>query len=119
MIILTSLRNLFAFSHSIEKQELQTFEKLKSCLENQQLDISKLLSICIDGSASKVGKISGNVAMVERFFGCSVLKYHCVIHQESLCGKVLSLQHVMVSCEECVKKIIARAENRSENTVSF
>ena len=87
------------------------FEKVKSYLENQQLDLSKLLSVCIDGVPSMIGKAAGAVALLERFLGRPLLKYHCIIHQESLCGNVLNLQHVMVPIVKCVNKISARGLN--------
>ena len=79
-------------------------------LENLQLDFSKLLSVCTDGALSMVGKVSGIVTLLERF----VLNYHCILHQESLCGKVMNLQHVMTPVIKCVNKIRARGSNRRE-----
>ena len=64
------------------------FEKVKLCLENQQFDLSKLLSVCIDGALSMIGKAAGAVALLERFLDRPLLKYHCIIHQEYMCGKV-------------------------------
>jgi len=90
------------------------FEKVKSCLENQQLDLSKLLSVCIDGAVSMIGKAAGAVALLDSFSGLPSLKYHCIIHQESMCGNVLNLQHVMVPFVKCVKRISARGLNRRQ-----
>ena len=69
-----SSRNLLALSYSNEKQEYQTFWKIKSCLENQQLDTSKLFCVCTDESASKIGKVAGNVVVLERCLGSPILK---------------------------------------------
>ena len=90
------------------------FEKVKLCLESQQLDLNKLLGVCTDGTPSMIGKAAGAVALLERFFGGPLLKYHCIIHQESLCGKVLHLQHVMVPVVKCVNKIRARGLNHRQ-----
>jgi len=90
------------------------FERVKSCLENQQLDLSKLLSVCTDGAPSMIGKAAVAVALLERILGRTLLKYHCIIHQESLCGKVLNLQHVTIPVVKCVNKIRARGLNRRQ-----
>jgi len=33
-----------------------------------------------------IGKGAGAGALLERFLGRPPLKYHCIIHQDSLCG---------------------------------
>ncbi|XP_076346237.1 general transcription factor II-I repeat domain-containing protein 2A-like isoform X1 [Tachypleus tridentatus] len=90
------------------------FEKVKSCLENQHLNFSKLLSVCTDGAPSMIGRVAGTVALLEKFFGRPLLKYHCIIHQESLCVTILNLQHVMIPVVKCVNKIRAKGLNRRE-----
>ena len=49
------------------------FEKVKLCLESEQLDLDKLLSVCTDGAPSMIGKAAGAVALLERFLGCPFL----------------------------------------------
>ena len=93
---------------------LDIFNKVRLCLENLQLDFSKLLSVCTYGAPSIVGNISGTVTLLERFVGRPLVKYHCILHQESLCGKVINLQHVMTPIIKCVNKIKARGLNRRE-----
>ena len=43
------------------------FEKVKLCLESQQLDLNKFLSVCTDGAPSMIGKVAGALALLERF----------------------------------------------------
>ena len=77
-------------------RESDIFEKVILGLESQQLDLNRLLSLCTDGAPSMIGQAAGAVALLERFLGRPLLKYHCIIHQESLCGIVLHLQHIIV-----------------------
>ena len=60
-----------------------------------------------------IGRTSGTVALFERFLDRPLLKYHCIIHQESVWKKI-DLQHVMISALECVNKIKARGLCRRE-----
>ena len=87
---------------------------MKSCLENLQLDSSKLISVCTDGVPAMTGKVAGATTLLENFINLPLLKYHSIIHQESLCGKTLNLQHVMLSVVKCVNNIRTRALNRRE-----
>ena len=49
-----------------------------------------------------IGRTAGTVALLGRLLDRPLPKYHCIIHQESLCLKVVNLQRVMISVEECV-----------------
>ncbi|KAG7176846.1 General transcription factor II-I repeat domain-containing protein 2A-like 1, partial [Homarus americanus] len=73
------------------------FDKVKSCLENLQLDSSKLITVCTDGAPSMIGKVAGTTTLLENFLNRPLLKYHCIIHQESQCGKTLNLQDSRVN----------------------
>ncbi|CAK9816443.1 General transcription factor II-I repeat domain-containing protein 2A [Anthophora plagiata] len=61
-----------------------------------------------------IDKVNGTIALLEKFLNHPILKYHCIIHQEALCGKTLNMQHVMLPVVKCVNKIRARALNRRE-----
>lgn len=90
------------------------FNTLKTCVERCDLDWRKLDSVCTDGAPAMTGTHIGCLSLLEQFIGRSVLKYHCFIHQESLCGKSLDMKHVMDIVLKCVYKIQARALNRRE-----
>lgn len=90
------------------------FETLKLCADRKNIDWSKLDSVCSDGAPALTGKQSGCLALLEKFLCRPILKYHCIIHQEALCGKTLNLKHVMDVVVKCVNKIRGRALNRRE-----
>lgn len=90
------------------------FETLKLCVERNNIDWAKLDSICTDGAPALTGKHSGCVALLEKFLSRPLLKYHCIIHQEALCGKTMNLKHIMDVVLKCVNKIRGRALNRRE-----
>ena len=88
------------------------FEKVRSCIENQQVNLSKLINVSTDGAPSMTGRIAGTVYLLERILGRPLLIYHCIMHQESLRGKHSNLQHVMISDVKCMNKIRVCGLNR-------
>ena len=63
---------------------------------NSAIKFSKLLRVCNDGAPSMIGRTAGTGAIHERFLDRPLLIYHCIIHQECMCGKIQNLQHVMI-----------------------
>ena len=61
-----------------------------------------------------IGQIAGTTTLHENFLYHPLIKHHCIIHQESQCGKTLNLQHVILPVVKCVNKIKARALSRRE-----
>ena len=55
-------------------------------LRKSAIKFIKLLCVCTNGGLSMIGRTAGTFALLERFLDHSLLKYHCIIHQESLCG---------------------------------
>ena len=53
-------------------------------------------------------------AKLEQFAGRTLLKYSCIIHHESLCGKSLHIKNVMPLVVKCVNDIRAPALKRRE-----
>jgi len=90
------------------------FAALKACAERNNLNFAKLDSICTDGAPALTGRHVGCISLLEQYIGRPLLKYHCIIHQEALCGKTLDLQSVMDVVVKCINKIRARALNRRE-----
>ena len=56
-------------------------DKVKSCLENIQIDSNKLSSVCTDGALSVIGQVAGISTLLEKFLNSPLIKYHFIIHQ--------------------------------------
>uniref|UniRef100_A0A8C5SPD7 SCAN box domain-containing protein n=1 Tax=Laticauda laticaudata TaxID=8630 RepID=A0A8C5SPD7_LATLA len=67
------------------------------------LPLHKLSSITTDGAPAMVGSLDGFIAHCQKDETFpKFISYHCIIHQEALCAKVLQFKHVM----DVVTKII-------------
>ncbi|XP_068206391.1 general transcription factor II-I repeat domain-containing protein 2-like [Palaemon carinicauda] len=84
-----------------------------------RLSLDKLASITTDGAPSLIGKHCGLVTLMndkikEDFPSHSVLSFHCIIHQESLCRSSFKLKHVMDPVVRAVNLIRARGLNHRQ-----
>ena len=79
-----------------------------------KLQWDNLTSVCTDKAPAMTGCNVGFYGKLEHFLGRTLLKYHCKIHQESLCGKSLQMKHVMPVIVKCVNDIRAAALKRRE-----
>ena len=69
------------------------FESVENCLDRSGLPLHKLASITTDGAPALIGKNVGLIKLlndkVKREHPLhSVMSFHCIIHQESLCKSV-------------------------------
>lgn len=81
--------------------------------QNFNLPLYKLMCITIDGAPAMTGKHSGFIVLCRanddfpHFF-----TFHCVIHQQALCGKILNMKDVMDIAFKIVNSIRARSLQR-------
>ncbi|KAM3616643.1 uncharacterized protein V6R79_021193 [Siganus canaliculatus] len=54
--------------------------------EGRGVDIKKIFAVTTDGAPAMVGKHKGALKLIEDKVGHSVMKLHCIIHQENPCG---------------------------------
>ena len=99
--------------HSTTKAE-DIFSGLKSAIEKSQVNWEKLVSVTTDGAPAMIGEKNGLKMLIqnkmkEHKSNQNVLHYHCIIHQEALCAKVLSFDHVMKIVIKTVNYIRSRA----------
>uniref|UniRef100_K7GCV0 Uncharacterized protein n=1 Tax=Pelodiscus sinensis TaxID=13735 RepID=K7GCV0_PELSI len=66
------------------------YNLFKSYATSISMPLHKLSAITTDGAPAMMGCTNGFIALCKKN-----LSYHCIIHQEALCVKVLSFQHVM------------------------
>ncbi|CAH1634822.1 unnamed protein product [Spodoptera littoralis] len=75
------------------------FCNLGQALESMQLPWGKLVSVTTDGGRNMSGQNKGLVGRIKTKLaeiGCNIpLFFHCIIHQEALCSKVVSWKEVM------------------------
>ncbi|PVD22950.1 hypothetical protein C0Q70_16210 [Pomacea canaliculata] len=91
------------------------FKEVSAVIEGLALPWEKLVGVTTDGARSMVGCHSGLASRVIRKVvesnGTEPLRLHCIIHQQNLCGKVLSLDHVMKIVVSTVNFIGSQALN--------
>lgn len=72
------------------------------------MPLHKLSAITTDGAPAMVGKINGFIALCKKDESFSnFMSYHCIIHQEALCGKILPFEHVMKIVTKIINSIRA------------
>lgn len=72
------------------------------------MPLHKLSAITTDGAPAMVGKNKGFIAFCEKDESFPrFLAYHCIIHQEALCCKILPFDHVMKIVTNIINSIRA------------
>lgn len=88
------------------------FSKVCQTMEELDLDWSKLASIMTDGAPSMVGASRGLIGRMNREMEerglIAPLQVHCLIHQQTLCCKVLEWDSVMKVVVSCINFIRAK-----------
>ncbi|KAL4085098.1 hypothetical protein QTP88_027390 [Uroleucon formosanum] len=72
------------------------FEKVNCCIENLGLTWKKLCSITTDGAPNMVGRNTGLVGRIAELTTSKMIEtpiFLRCIHQQSLCGKIMNLEH--------------------------
>ena len=95
------------------------YDEVSSCVTEMELPWDKLVGLTTDGAPAMCGHRSGLVAkirerMQEEDVTGELTTYHCIIHQESLCGKALKMERVMSTITRAVNFIRARGLNHRQ-----
>ncbi len=103
----------------IPMKERTTGEKIynvfKTFISSENLVpvIKKLVSITTDGAPAMIGSNNGFIAFCRRDKEFpNFISYHCIIHQQALCGKMLNLNDVMATTIKIINSIRAKALQR-------
>ena len=76
-------------------------------LQKHDIPLHKLISCTTDGARAMIGEHKGCIALLKEsgLFPNLAFGIHCIIHQESLCSKSASLEHVMSFVQKTVNFI--------------
>jgi hypothetical protein len=89
------------------------FLAFKKLIESENIPVNKLVALATDGAPAMVGMEKGFIALCHKDSDLpTFLSYHCIIHQQSLCGKFLSMNNVMKTVIKIVNKIRAHSLQR-------
>ncbi|GFU68656.1 uncharacterized protein TNCV_308711 [Trichonephila clavipes] len=79
-------------------------------IEEKNIPIYKVVSMTTDGTSSMTGTVNGFLAMCMRDYGFThFLSYHCIIHQQAVCCKIMNMRHVIGMCMKIVNSIQGRS----------
>lgn len=84
---------------------------------DKNVTLEKLASVTTDGAPAMTGRHTGFVALCRLSPDFpKFLHYHCIIHQQAMCAKVMGFDHVMTSV---VKKKFISVQSNGKQYRSF
>ncbi|GBO07719.1 General transcription factor II-I repeat domain-containing protein 2A [Araneus ventricosus] len=88
-----------------------TANAVQKCLEDNGIDINKIVSIATDGTRSMAGIHRGVISILQKKINHEILTFHCIIHQEGLCAQTFPAEivEVMNLVIKIIKRILAKA----------
>ncbi|XP_065650666.1 general transcription factor II-I repeat domain-containing protein 2-like [Hydra vulgaris] len=90
------------------------FLEIEKTLDKYELPITKLVSIVTDGAPTMIGLKKDLVRKLNEKIGKKINNFHCIIHQEVLCGKTIDLDYVIKRIASVVNFIRARGLNHRQ-----
>ena len=89
------------------------FKAFMEFVEKESLPLKKLVSITTDGAPSMTGKTKGFVSLCHANEAFPIFfHYHCIIHQQALCAKLLNFDSVMKKVIKIINSIRAHPLHR-------
>ena len=90
-----------------------TFQAFMNFANKTKLPLIKIIFITTDGAPAMVGSSNGFIALCKQNNSFpNFIHYHCIIHQEILCGKVLNMKEIIDIAIKIVCPVRARSLQR-------
>ncbi|GBO22622.1 General transcription factor II-I repeat domain-containing protein 2A [Araneus ventricosus] len=84
---------------------------MQKCLEDNGIDINKIVSIATDGARSMTGMHIGKTSILQKKINHEILMFHCVINQEALCAQTFPAEivEIITLVIKIINSILAKA----------
>uniref|UniRef100_A0A6P7GSJ3 SCAN domain-containing protein 3-like n=1 Tax=Diabrotica virgifera virgifera TaxID=50390 RepID=A0A6P7GSJ3_DIAVI len=90
-------------------------KRLRYYFISENIPLPKLVGITTDGAPAFTGVHNGFIALCRKYDTFpNVLTYHCIVHQQALCGKFLNADNVMKVVVKLVNQVRAHALQRRQ-----
>ncbi|TWW74443.1 SCAN domain-containing protein 3 [Takifugu flavidus] len=87
------------------------YNAVKEFLVEKKVPLEKLVSVTTDGAPAMSGRHTGSIVHCKGDTEFpNFLHYHCIIHQQALCAKVIGFEHVMIPVVKIINSIRSRAK---------
>ena len=89
------------------------------CIQDTNLDLSKIVSITTDGAPAMTGKNRGLTSLLQKYIyelgiDNDIAKIYCLIHQEALCAKASNFRDVMDTVVKAVNVVLSQGLNHRQ-----
>lgn len=93
------------------------YSVVKSPFDKKQFPMKQIVDMTTDGAPAILGLENGFIALCrkDKMFTNDFLSYHCIIHQQALCGKFLNFGDLMSYVVKLVNKIKASAVQKGSS----
>nr|XP_024661558.1 general transcription factor II-I repeat domain-containing protein 2A-like [Maylandia zebra] len=87
------------------------YNAVKEFFAKKKVPLEKLVSVTTDGAPAMIGRHTGFIAHCKGDTEFpNFMHYHCIIHQQALCAKVIGFEHVMTPVVKIINSIRSRAK---------
>ncbi|XP_069506236.1 general transcription factor II-I repeat domain-containing protein 2-like [Ambystoma mexicanum] len=87
------------------------YNEVKNYFVKTKMPLNKLVAITTEGAPAMNGRHSGFVVCCKAYPDFPpLLHYHCIIHQQGICAKVMGFDHVMAPVVQIINLICAKAK---------